>query len=75
MDLIVKLIGGLFGGSGIASGIANGAKFVALAPIVLYVFENKDAIAVSLTYGQLALCGAFAFAMIQVAHVARGPGQ
>jgi hypothetical protein len=73
--MIEKLIQFFVGGSGIASGVANVGKVVALAPIALYFFDHKDQIAVSLTYGQLALAGGFVFALIQVAHAARSGNQ
>lgn len=72
--MLAKLLSLLFGGAGVGSAVANVGKFVALAPVVLWLLENKDATAVSLTYGQLALCGLVVFAVVQAAHVARGPG-
>src|SRR5258708_18420712 len=68
-----KILSLLFGGSGVASVVANGAKVAALVPIGLYMFEHKDQAAVTLTYGQLALFGALCFVILGVAHAARGP--
>lgn len=69
--MLGQLIQLLLGGGGVASAVANVGKMIALAPVAIWLMENKDAPAVAFTYGQLAIVGLVVFAMIQVAHVAR----
>lgn len=74
--LIQALIGFLSGGIGnkIGKGVANLTAIAALTPVVLWLLEHKEEAAVTLTYGQLALFGGFAFVIVKVIHYTRAPG-
>lgn len=71
--LLGKLIGFLFGGSGVAGVVANGAKLALLTPVVLWLLEHKDEPAITLSWGAIALGSLVVFAIVQVAHVAQPP--
>lgn len=74
--LIQAVIGFLSGGIGnkIGRGVANVTALAVLAPVALWLLEHKEEAAVSLTYGQLALFGGFAFCIVKVIHYTRAPG-
>lgn len=69
----------LTGGSGIASAVTNGVKWTAIAASLplLYSFfiEHKNDVLVTLDTSQALLVLGIIFAMIQVAHSARGPNR
>jgi len=74
MGILEKLVGSLFGGSGVASGFANIAKGLALAPVLLWLLEHKEGHAVTLTYGYAGILVLFVLALLHVAHHAE-PGE
>ncbi len=63
VNLLSGGIGRLLGGA-----VAGTAKMVALAPILLWLFEHKEQIAVSFSYGQLALLGGLCYVVIELVH-------
>lgn len=71
--LIKGLIGFFAGNAGhkIGTVVADGAALVALTPVAIWLVANKDAVAVTLTYGQLAVFGLVLFAVVKVAHYTR----
>ena len=77
MNAIVQLLMGIFGkgaGQAVGNSLANAAALAALAPVALWFLANKDAEAVSFTWGELAVFGLFAFALVKVAHYSRPKG-
>lgn len=73
--MLQALIGFLSQGIGqrIGSSVANGLSLAALAPLALWLIDNKDGVAVTLTWGELALFGGFAFALVKVVHYTAAP--
>lgn len=76
MPLLQALIGFLSGGVGqrIGRGVANLTAIAALAPVGIWLLEHKEEAAVTLSYGQLALFGGFAFFVVKLIHYTRAPG-
>lgn len=83
MDFL-KLIAGIFtGGAGAAVGgvVSTGAQIAALlaaiTPIGLWLAHNKDAVFITLTYGDLAFWGSMAgaqlFLIVRLVHRAPPP--
>lgn len=72
MGALTSILGAIFGGSGTGAAIANTGKAIALAtmaPVLWHWWQGHGSeVAVSLTWGQLGLCAAFAYALVQVAH-------
>jgi hypothetical protein len=79
--MLAKIISLFTGGAGAAVGgtvanLAAGAALIAaLTPAALWFVGNKDQVAVTLTWGQIGLFGAFLFVLIKVVHYTRSPGQ
>ena len=77
MNILTTILGAIFGGSGAGAAVTNVGKSVALvtlAPVLWHWWEGHGSeIAVSLTWGQLGLCAAFAYALVQVAHRTAAP--
>lgn len=63
-------------GGKVGDSIANGVSLVALAPVVLWVLDNKDgaAVAFAFTWGQLAFVGVLLFFLVKLVHYTRSPG-
>lgn len=77
MTAFLQFLMGIFGqgvGQKIGNGIVNAAALAALAPLAYWFLENKDAPAVAFTWGELAVFGLFAFALVKVAHYSRPKG-
>jgi len=66
-----------FGGEGALSAVTNGAKAVAIAaaaPLAWNWFQGHgNDVVVTLSVSQVLLCGGFVYALLAVAHAARGP--
>lgn len=82
---ILKFIAGLFtgqAGASIGGAVSAAAQiaalFAAVAPVALWLTSNKDAVFISLTYGDLAFWGALAgfqlFVIVRLVHRAPPPG-
>jgi hypothetical protein len=71
--LIGVLKGFFSGGVGgaVGNGVANFAALAALLPVALWFLDHKDEIAVSLTWGQLALLGLVLFFVVKIVHYTR----
>lgn len=74
-ELIGILVNALSGGAGkaISSGIANVSKLATLAPVVLWLIPHREEIAVTLTWGHLAIAGVLGYFILELAH--RSPPQ
>lgn len=75
--MIAGLIKGIIGffsagvGNKIGTVLTDGAAIAALVPGVIWLVSHKDEIAVTFTYGQLAVTGLVIFGVIKVAHYTR----
>ena len=69
-ELIGIIVNALSGGAGkaISTGVANVSKLVTLAPVVMWLIPHRDEIAVSLTWGHLAIAGALAYFVLELTH-------
>lgn len=78
MTAILQAIAALFGqgiGQKIGAGLSNITALAALAPIALWLIGNDaNAVAVSLTWRELAMISGLLFAVVKVAHYTRSPG-
>jgi hypothetical protein len=76
---ILAKIAGFFGataaGSTIGNAVANTASTVAviaaLAPAAIWLIAEKDTVALSLTYGELALFSGLLFFVLKIVHYTR----
>lgn len=77
MNLINFLFSFFSGGVGakIGHGISTGVQIAALAPVALWFLQEKDNVAVSLTWGQLALIGGILFFVVKVVRFTPQPPQ
>lgn len=77
LDLFTGKAGATVGGA-VSSVAQLGALAVALAPLVLWLGDNKNEVFITLTYGDLAfwgaLIGAQLFLIVRLVHRAPPPG-
>lgn len=77
--MIARLIEWLLGGSGVAAGVTNAAKLGSIlvaAPLAWSWFQgHQHDVVLTLDVSQALAIVGVVFAMLQVAHIARGPGQ
>jgi hypothetical protein len=77
--MIAKFLALLFGGSGIGSGVTNAVKLagiLAAMPLAWNWFEgHQHDVVLTLNVAQALFVVGIVVALLQVAHVARGPGQ
>lgn len=61
------------GGTGhkVGTAVADFGAIAAIAPAVIWLVTHKDEAALCFTWGQLAVAGAFVFAVIKIAHYTR----
>lgn len=72
-NAILGFLGSLVGRQGAGAAVANGVTIVALAPLGIWFLGVKDDIAVSLTWGQIALFGAVLALVVKGVHRAPPP--
>jgi hypothetical protein len=77
MSFLLKAIGGFLGGlvgrQGAGAAVADLGVLAALAPVAMWLLGHKDELAVSFTWGQLAIVGLVVAAVIKAAHRAPPP--
>lgn len=73
VSLVKGITGWLAGGIGhkVGTFVTDGAAIAALVPAVIWLVSHKDELAVSFTYGQIAIFGLLFFGVIKIAHYTR----